>query len=44
LASVELTRLMEDLLACEDPEHCPHGRPTMIVDSWGELEKRFGRR
>jgi DNA mismatch repair protein MutL len=44
LASVELTRLMEDLLACEDPDHCPHGRPTIIVDSWGELEKRFGRK
>ncbi|MEA1927324.1 MAG: DNA mismatch repair protein MutL, partial [Candidatus Auribacterota bacterium] len=44
LAPVELTRLVEDLFACEDPYHCPHGRPTMIVESWEELEKRFGRR
>ena len=44
LDPVELTRLVEELFACEDPDHCPHGRPTMIVDSWGELEKRFGRR
>ncbi len=44
LAPVELARLVEELFACEDPDHCPHGRPTMIVDSWGELEKRFGRR
>jgi len=44
LDPVELTRLVEELLACEDPDHCPHGRPTMIVDSWYELEKRFGRK
>jgi len=44
LDPVELTRLVEELFACEDPDHCPHGRPTMIVDSWYELERRFGRR
>ncbi len=26
----ELVRLLEDLLACELPYCCPHGRPTMI--------------
>lgn len=44
LAPIELSRLVEELFDCEDPDHCPHGRPTMIVDSWAELEKRFGRR
>ena len=40
----ELVRLLEDLLACELPYCCPHGRPTMIQMSYGELERKFGRR
>ncbi len=40
----ELVRLLEDLLACELPYCCPHGRPTMIQVSYGELERKFGRR
>ena len=40
----ELVRLLEDLLACELPYCCPHGRPTMIQLSYGELERKFGRR
>ncbi len=39
----ELGKLLEDLLACEMPYCCPHGRPTMIQLSYDELEKRFGR-
>lgn len=44
LRESEVVRLMEDLLACELPYCCPHGRPTMIQLSYGELEKKFGRR
>jgi DNA mismatch repair protein MutL len=44
LAELELRRLIEDLLACELPYCCPHGRPTMIQMGFDELEKRFGRR
>ncbi len=40
----ELEKLMRDLLACELPYCCPHGRPTMIQISHTELEKRFGRK
>jgi DNA mismatch repair protein MutL len=40
----EVVRLIEDLLACELPYCCPHGRPTMIQLSYAELEKKFGRR
>ena len=40
----ELVKLIEDLLACELPYCCPHGRPTMIQMSYGELERKFGRR
>lgn len=44
LRESEVVRLVEDLLACELPYCCPHGRPTMIQLSYGELEKKFGRR
>jgi DNA mismatch repair protein MutL len=44
LRDKELVRLIEDLLACELPYCCPHGRPTMIQISYGELERKFGRR
>ncbi|MDP8237400.1 MAG: DNA mismatch repair endonuclease MutL [Candidatus Erginobacter occultus] len=44
LGTVELGRLVEELLACREPDRCPHGRPTMITLGWEELEKRFGRR
>jgi DNA mismatch repair protein MutL len=44
LREKELVRLIEDLLACELPYCCPHGRPTMIQMSYSELERKFGRR
>ena len=44
LRYLEVERLIRDLLACELPYCCPHGRPTMIQISLGELEKKFGRK
>ncbi len=44
LRHLEIEKLMRDLLACELPYCCPHGRPTMIQISLGELEKKFGRK
>lgn len=44
LREPELIRLVQDLLACELPYCCPHGRPTMIQISYLELEKKFGRK
>ena len=44
LREPELVRLVQDLLACELPYCCPHGRPTMIQISYHELEKKFGRK
>ncbi|MEI6714903.1 MAG: DNA mismatch repair endonuclease MutL [Verrucomicrobiota bacterium] len=44
LREPELVRLIEDLLACDLPYCCPHGRPTMIQMSYLELEKKFGRK
>ncbi len=43
LRPAEWDRLLHDLLACELPYTCPHGRPTMIELSFAELEKKFGR-
>ena len=40
----ELQKLLEDLLECDMPYCCPHGRPTLIQISFGELERKFGRR
>jgi DNA mismatch repair protein MutL len=44
LREPELVRLIQDLLACDLPYCCPHGRPTMIQISYSELEKKFGRK
>ncbi len=40
----EIERLLSDLLACELPYCCPHGRPTMILLGHSEIERKFGRR
>ena len=37
----ELTRQLEE---CQQPNTCPHGRPTMIHLSSSNLEREFGRR
>ncbi len=39
----EWEHLVKDLLACDFPYTCPHGRPTMIQISYNELERKFGR-
>jgi DNA mismatch repair protein MutL len=44
LREPEVEKLIRDLLECELPYCCPHGRPTMIQISLGELEKKFGRK
>ena len=44
LREPEFVRLVQDLLACELPYCCPHGRPTMIQLGYLELEKKFGRK
>lgn len=44
LREPELVRLIQDLMACDLPYCCPHGRPTMIQMSYAELEKKFGRK
>jgi DNA mismatch repair protein MutL len=40
----QLRALLEDLDAADDPEHCPHGRPTRIFYSMDEIKKIFKRK
>lgn len=43
--SPELARqLIQDLLACEVPNTCPHGRPILKKLTLADLERSFGRR
>jgi len=44
LRYLEVEKLITDLLECDLPYCCPHGRPTMIQISHAELEKKFGRK
>lgn len=44
LRYLEIEKLIGDLLQCELPYCCPHGRPTMVQISLAELEKKFGRK
>lgn len=39
----EMEALMDQLLKCENPYNCPHGRPTIISMTKYELEKKFKR-
>jgi DNA mismatch repair protein MutL len=39
----EMRELVRQLEKCTSPHTCPHGRPTIIRLSSGQLEKEFGR-
>lgn len=39
----EMQRLVEQVLETADALRCPHGRPTMILLSKDQLDRRFGR-
>lgn len=43
LSLEEAESLIDELLALENPYHCPHGRPTIISMSKYEIEKKFKR-
>ena len=44
LSRDEMVGLIRDMDKTEQPYTCPHGRPSMFVLSFDELEKKFGRR
>ncbi len=43
LTPEEITVLLEHRELCQDSHHCPHGRPTSLVFSREELDRRFKR-
>ena len=43
LTEKEIRALLAQLEQCENPYHCPHGRPTVIHWSLDVLEKKFRR-
>ena len=43
LSTNEAEALIEELLGLDNPYHCPHGRPTMIVFSQSDMDKKFKR-
>jgi len=43
LTDEDIKYLIEDLKKCRNPFNCPHGRPTIIHYSKGDLEKLFKR-
>ena len=43
LSLKEAEALIDELLQLDNPYHCPHGRPTMIIMSKQEMERKFKR-
>lgn len=43
LTGEELRALLEDMERLDDPEHCPHGRPTRLRIGIDELKRMFKR-
>ncbi len=39
----EAETLIGELLTLEDPYHCPHGRPTMIIMDKSDMDRKFKR-
>jgi DNA mismatch repair protein MutL len=39
----KIITILNDLIACQNPYTCPHGRPTIIKISQKTLEKEFER-
>jgi DNA mismatch repair protein MutL len=44
MSMAEMQQLLDDMSRVEDPRGCPHGRPTMLVLTMEEVDRRFGRR
>ena len=43
LSFAEAEHLIDELLLLDNPYNCPHGRPTIVVITKDEMEKKFKR-
>jgi DNA mismatch repair protein MutL len=43
LSQEEMKKLFDDLMLCEVPFACPHGRPIVLEMSLNDFDKKFGR-
>jgi len=43
LSTEEIRSLLSEMDQCDNPSHCPHGRPSWIQWTTRFLEKSFGR-
>lgn len=43
ITAAEADKLIDEMLTLDNPYNCPHGRPTMIALTKGELERKFKR-
>ena len=43
LSQTEMEKLLDDLMKCDNPYNCCHGRPSIMKYSTYELEKMFRR-
>lgn len=43
ITAIEADELIDEMLSLDNPYNCPHGRPTMIALTKGELERKFKR-
>ena len=43
ISMLEIEGLIKNLVKCDNPYNCPHGRPTIIKFSIYDLEKMFKR-
>ena len=43
LSNAQIGAMLEQLDACDNPSHCPHGRPIWVRWGLDALEKQFRR-
>lgn len=43
ISQAEAQALIEELLQLDNPYHCPHGRPTMVIFSQRDMDRKFKR-